>query len=201
MQTGEWLARIAKIFVEQLLKHFSTDQKINADILYGAAYKGIPLAAVVAQEYYNQTGYSIGFASHRKEAKDHGSDIWTGIGMDILGKTCIILDDVVSAGTAFRIALDNIHKSGWTVGGFVILIDREEVTGDATIPPPWAPRVSAVMAAEQENHIKVVGSFTYSLVRQAIREGIIWSEEIGKALDEYYKKYGIHEYENFRNIQ
>lgn len=75
MNSGEGLSRLAKIYVDTLLRGFSPDGKnIDTDILYGPAYKGIPLASVVAQRIYDTTGQSLGFASHRKEGKDHGAD-------------------------------------------------------------------------------------------------------------------------------
>jgi orotate phosphoribosyltransferase len=64
---------LGKIYVDALLTNFAGDEKkIDADVLYGPAYKGIPIASTAAAEYHNQTGNNIGFAFHRKEVKDHG---------------------------------------------------------------------------------------------------------------------------------
>ena len=191
MQHGEWLARLATIYTDALIANFSDSEwHIEADILYGPAYKGIPLAAVVAQEYYRRTWVSIGFSSHRKEVKDHGEG-GNGFGMNVSGKRCILLDDVITAGTAFRKSVEDIEKDGGKIVGLVVLLDREEVTGDATIPPAWAERISAIMQAERDNWVKIVSSLSRTDVRAGIDEGIIGSSEIGIAMDRYHEKYGI----------
>lgn len=191
MQHAEWLTKLAKIYVHALRENFSkADGSLDADILYGPAYKGIPLAAVVATEYYNQTGKNIGFSSHRKEVKDHGE--WgNGFGMKVAGKKCIILDDVITAGTAFRLSVDEIEKDGGSVSGLVVLIDRQEVTGGIEPPAAWEKRISAVMAAREENGIQVVWAFTYAEIREAVREWLIGNTEIGDAMDKNALKYGI----------
>jgi len=66
--------------------------------------------------------------------KDHGEG-GNGFGMNVSGKRCILLDDVITAGTAFRKSVEDIEKDGGKIVGLVVLLDREEVTGDATIPP------------------------------------------------------------------
>lgn len=191
MQHGEWLARLATIYTDALIANFAdSDWKIDADILYGPAYKGIPLAAVVAQEYYRRTGVSIGFSSHRKEVKDHGEG-GNWFGMNVSGKRCILLDDVITAGTAFRKSVEDIEKDGWIVTWLVVLLDREEVTGDATVPTPWTERISAIMQAERDNWVKIVSSLTRTDVRAGIDEGIIGTAEVGSAMDAYHENYGI----------
>ncbi|MDD2693857.1 MAG: orotate phosphoribosyltransferase [Candidatus Gracilibacteria bacterium] len=192
MQHGEGLARIARIYTDSLIANFSdSDGNIDADILYGPAYKGIPLAAVVAQEYYNRTGKSIGFSSHRKEIKDHGEG-GNGFGMNVRGKSCILLDDVITAGTAFRKSVEDIEKDGGTVRGLVVLLDREEITGDASIPNPESERISAIMQAEKENNVTIVSSLSRTDVRSAIEENLVGDVSIGKAMDTYHETYGIY---------
>jgi orotate phosphoribosyltransferase len=56
--------------------------------------------------------------------------------MNVSGKRCILLDDVITAGTAFRKSVEDIEKDGGKIVGLVVLLDRQEITGDATIPPP-----------------------------------------------------------------
>ena len=84
MQTGQGLQRLGSIFVDTLLRGFSSNGKIvDTDVVYGPAYKGLPLATLVAAELYRQTGQNLGFASHRKEGKDHGADTGRGFGMKV----------------------------------------------------------------------------------------------------------------------
>ena len=165
MQHGEWLARLATIYTDALLTHFrDADGNIDADILYGPAYKGIPLAAVVAQEYYRRTGKSIGFSSHRKEIKDHGE--WgNGFGMSVSGKSCILLDDVITAGTAFRKSVEDIEKDGGTVWWLLVLLD---------------------------NGIKIVSTLTYTDIRSGIECWLIGDREIAISMDSYHEKYWIY---------
>lgn len=193
MQHGEWLARLATIYTDALIANFSgSEWHIDADVLYGPAYKGIPLAAVVSQEYYKRTWVSIGFSSHRKEVKDHGEG-GNGFGMNVSGKRCILLDDVITAGTAFRKSVEDIEKDGGKIVGLVVLLDRQEITGDATIPPVWTERISAIMQAERDNGVKIISSLSRTDIRAGITEGIIWTSEIGTAMDSYHEKYGIHQ--------
>jgi orotate phosphoribosyltransferase len=175
-----------------LLNFPDGDGGIAADILYGPAYKGIPLAAVVAAEYYTRTGKNIGFSSHRKEVKDHGEG-GNGFGMKVIGKTCILLDDVITAGTAFRKSVDDIEKDGGAVAGLVVLLDRQEVTGDATPPAPGTVRISAIMQAEHDNGVKIVSSLSRTTVREAIDAGIIGDSSIATAMDTYHTLYGINQ--------
>lgn len=197
MQTGEWLTRLARIYVDTLLREFSTEGKVNTDIAYGPAYKWLPLATLVAAELYRQTGQNIGFASHRKEGKDHGADKGRGFGMNVSWKGNILIDDVITAGTAARGSVDDIHADWGNVNWMIVLLDRQEVKtpegGDATIPPaPGEPRVSAVMDLEQAEWIRVVSALTFAHIRRAIQEGVIGNEAVGAAMDVYNQKYGVN---------
>lgn len=197
MNDGEWLQRLAKIYVDTLLRGFAPDGEVDTDILYGPAYKGLPIAAVVAAELYRQTGQSLGYASHRKEEKDHGGDKGRKFGMSVEWKRSVILDDVITAGTAARSSVEDIHGDKGSVNGMIVLLDRQEVKppdgGDATIPPASGePRISAIMDLEQTEKIKVVSSITFAHIRKAIREWIIGNADIGAAMDVYNRQYWVH---------
>lgn len=196
MQTGEGLQKLAKIYVDTLLRTFENDGKVGTDILYGPAYKGIPLASIVTAELFRQTGQNLWFASHRKEEKDHGADKGSGFGMNVAWKTSIILDDVITAGTAARSSIEDIHADNGTVNGMVVLLDRQEVTppdtGDKTRPPELGePRVSAIMQLESAEWIKVVSALTFAHIRRAIEEWIIGDADIGEAMDAYNQMYWV----------
>jgi hypothetical protein len=77
----------------------------------------------------------------------------------------------------------------------VVLFDREEVTGDATPPWPGEPRISAVMDLEGSEWIKVFSALTFAHVRRAIREGIIGNAQMGQAMDDYNRIYGVNPWE------
>ncbi|TFK91650.1 orotate phosphoribosyltransferase [Polyporus arcularius HHB13444] len=104
------------------------------DVLFGPAYKGIPFAAGTALLLHREHKIDVGFAYDRKEAKDHGEGGVT-VGTPVKGKRVLILDDVATAGTAIRGAIDIVRREGGEVVGAVLLLDRQEVgkAGRSTI--------------------------------------------------------------------
>ncbi len=97
---------------------------IEFDLLFGPAYKGIPLAAITASALYRNYGRDLPYAFNRKEAKDHGEG-GTTVGAEIRGRVMII-DDVITAGTAIREAIALIEAAGATVSAVTIAVDRQE---------------------------------------------------------------------------
>ena len=94
------------------------------DMLFGPAYKGIVLAAITAVALAEHHGQDLKFAYNRKEAKDHGEG-GTLVGAPLAGRV-LIVDDVISAGTAVRESLALIRAAGATPAGVLIALDREE---------------------------------------------------------------------------
>ena len=120
---------------------------LGFDLLFGPAYKGIPLATALACEYARR-GRDLPLAFNRKEAKAHGEG-GTLIGAPLAGKRVLIVDDVITAGTAIREALAIIADGGGTPAGIVIALDRQErVREDAA--------ESAAQAVAAEHGIAVV---------------------------------------------
>ncbi len=101
---------------------------LDFDLLFGPAYKGIPLATALGCEYARR-GRDLPVAFNRKEAKAHGEG-GTLIGAPLAGRRVLIVDDVITAGTAIREALGLIADAGGTVAGIVIALDRQERVGD-----------------------------------------------------------------------
>ena len=97
---------------------------LGFDLLFGPAYKGIPLATALACEYARR-GRDLPLAFNRKEAKAHGEG-GSLIGAALAGKRVLIVDDVITAGTAIREALDIIEAAGGIAAGIVIALDRQE---------------------------------------------------------------------------
>jgi orotate phosphoribosyltransferase len=97
---------------------------IEYDMLFGPAYKGIPLAVTTTVALANEFNKDIPYAFNRKEAKDHGEG-GTIFGADLHGKVMII-DDVITAGTSVRESLDIINAHGATAAGVIIAMDRQE---------------------------------------------------------------------------
>lgn len=117
--TGASLARLGRYYAQAIV-----DSDIEFDILYGPAYKGIPLAAVTAAALYDRHDRDIPYAFNRKEAKDHGEGgIIVGHGLQ--GRV-LIIDDVISAGTSVRESFDIIKAEGAEAAGVVVALDRQE---------------------------------------------------------------------------
>ena len=115
---GAKLGRLAQFYAHRLL-----GSDIDFDMIFGPAYKGIPLAATVAVELARQ-GRNVPFAYNRKEAKDHGEG-GTLVGAPIQGRV-LIIDDVMSAGTAARESIALIQAAGATPHAVAIALDRQE---------------------------------------------------------------------------
>ena len=115
---GARLDRLAQFYARRLLA-----SGIEFDMIFGPAYKGIPLAAVLAVELARR-GRNLPFAYNRKEAKDHGEG-GTLVGAPLKGRV-LIVDDVMSAGTAVRESIAVIRAAGATPHGVVIALDRQE---------------------------------------------------------------------------
>ncbi len=101
---------------------------LDFDMLFGPAYKGIPLATALACEY-SRRGRDLPVAFNRKETKAHGEG-GVLIGAPLEDRRVLIVDDVITAGTAIREALELIGAGGGTVAGVVVALDRQEVLGE-----------------------------------------------------------------------
>lgn len=123
---------------------------IGFDLLFGPAYKGIPLATALACEFARR-GRDLPLAFNRKETKTHGEG-GTLIGAPLAGKRVLIVDDVITAGTAIREALTTIREGNGIPAGIVIALDRQEfagVRGDGEA-------LSAAQAVTAESGIPVI---------------------------------------------
>ena len=117
--TGAQMARLGKYYAAAI-----AESGIEFDLIYGPAYKGIPLAAVTAVYLAEEHGRDLPFAFNRKEAKDHGEGGMI-VGAPLEGKI-LVIDDVISAGTSVRESVDIIQASGAEFAGVVISLDRQE---------------------------------------------------------------------------
>ena len=117
--TGRSLAQLGKYYAKTI-----ADSGIEFDVLYGPAYKGIPLAAVTAAALAEYHDMDVPYAFNRKEAKDHGEG-GIIVGHELTGKI-LIIDDVISAGTSVRESMDIIAAQNAAPAGVVIALDRQE---------------------------------------------------------------------------
>ena len=146
--TGALLDKLGAFYAQTLLAARDAG-KIKFDMIFGPAYKGIPLAASVAINLA-RLGCDVPWAFNRKEAKDHGEG-GVIVGAPLKGKIAII-DDVISAGTSVRESVKIIQNAGATPSGVLIAVDRMERGGTATELTP----TSAVQDVEEHLGLSVV---------------------------------------------
>jgi len=141
--SGAALAGLAGCYADAL-----DAQGLRYDMLFGPAYKGIPLATALACELARR-GRDVPVAFNRKEAKAHGEG-GSLIGAPLAGRRVLIVDDVITAGTAIREALAIIAEAGGTAAGIVIALDRQEAAGGVEPPAAGARRSAAQTVAEEQ---------------------------------------------------
>ncbi|KZT28017.1 orotate phosphoribosyltransferase [Neolentinus lepideus HHB14362 ss-1] len=187
LSTGPLLYTLASAYASTISKSLSLPSSPlpKFDVLFGPAYKGISLAACTALLLHKAHSFDIGFAYDRKEPKDHGEG-GSMVGVSVEGKKVLILDDVMTAGTAIRGAIDMIKKHGGEVVGVVLILDREEVgkEGGSTVK-------------EVEELVGGPGRVTAIL---KMRDLMAWLEKSGQTasleqMQEYWEKYGIKDIE------
>ena len=142
--SGAALRGLAACYADALEAH-----GVGFDLLFGPAYKGIPLATALACEFAAR-GRDLPVAFNRKEAKAHGEG-GTLIGAPLAGREVLIVDDVITAGTAIREALGLIAEAGGRVAGIAIALDRQEVVDERA-----AQRRSAAQAVAAEQGVPVI---------------------------------------------
>lgn len=146
--TGSLLDQLGAYYAKTLLEAKKAG-RIDFDMLFGPAYKGIPLVSTVAMNLA-RLGCDVPWAFNRKEAKDHGEG-GTVIGSPIKGRV-VIVDDVISAGTSVRESVSLIRASGATPSGVLIALDRQERGGNAEV----LTETSAVQDVEKTFNMPVV---------------------------------------------
>ncbi|MGD9592025.1 MAG: orotate phosphoribosyltransferase [Candidatus Berkiella sp.] len=119
LNSGEILKALGECYASAI-----THAKISYDVLFGPAYKGIPLACATAIALSAQYKQNVPYSFNRKEAKDHGEGGMI-IGAPLNGRI-LIIDDVITAGTAIRESFDIIKQHGAQVAGIVVALDRQE---------------------------------------------------------------------------
>jgi orotate phosphoribosyltransferase len=117
--TGAALAELGACYAQLIV-----DQALDFDVLFGPAYKGIPLVSTIAIALSTQHGIDKPYAFNRKEVKDHGEGGCI-VGANVAGRV-LIVDDVITAGTAIREAVDIIAAEGGTTAAILIALDRQE---------------------------------------------------------------------------
>jgi orotate phosphoribosyltransferase len=170
---GASLAAIGRSYARAVV-----DSGIEFDMLFGPAYKGIPLATVTAAALAEHHGRDLPYCFNRKEAKDHGEG-GNLVGAPLKGRV-LIVDDVITAGTAVREAVSIIRTAGATPVGLVIALDRQE-RGQGT--------QSAVKEVEQEHKMQVAAIVRLTELRDWVASQPELKASLA-AIDAYRQQYG-----------
>lgn len=118
--SGQSLWQLADCYAEKIL-----EANIHFDVIFGPAYKGIPLACAIAVVLSQKTGQAIPWAFNRKEAKDHGEGGQL-VGSPVEGRV-LLVDDVITAGTAIREVIDLLEPTKGTIDNVLVALDRQEI--------------------------------------------------------------------------
>jgi orotate phosphoribosyltransferase len=157
---------------------------VNFDIMFGPAYKGIPLGAVVCGALYSDYGIDVGFSYNRKEAKDHGEGgNLVGASMEG-GKRVLVIDDVITAGTAIRESHAMLSAIGAKMVGVVIALDRAE---KRSLDDP----LSAVQAVKRDLEVSVISIVNLPQLQIFLEKSPDYGEEVLKTVSEYRSQYGV----------
>jgi orotate phosphoribosyltransferase len=151
---------------------------VEYDMLFGPAYKGIPLASAVAMSLADDHDINMPYCFNRKEAKDHGEG-GTTFGAPLKGKIMII-DDVISAGTSVNLSVEIIKQASATTAGVAIALDRQE-RGETNL--------SAVQEVEQQHQIKVISIVTLENMIEYLEKNPSMAENLDN-IRSYRESYG-----------
>jgi len=182
-QTGSQLRKLGGYYAKAIAESFG----LEFEVLFGPAYKGIPLSAAAVIAISEEYGKDIRYSSNRKEAKDHG-DAGILLGSKISdGDRVVIIEDVTTAGTSIRETLPLLRAQGdVSVLGLVVSVDRmERGTGDKTalaeIEEKFGLRTTAIVTMQE---------VVECLYNREYNGRVVIDDELKASIDEYYKQYG-----------
>ena len=171
---GGDLARLGRYYADAL-----TDAGIDFDVLFGPAYKGIPIATTTAVALADHHDRDVPYCFNRKEAKAHGEG-GNLVGSPLEGKVMLV-DDVITAGTAIRESMTLIAANEAVLAGVLIALDRQERgTGE----------LSAIQEVERDYNTKVVSIVSLNDVVTYLKSAGGYDEAIS-AIETYRENYGI----------
>ena len=171
--TGEHLSKLGKFYAQAI-----EESGLDFDVLFGPAYKGIPLATATAMALNDSFNKNVPYSFNRKEAKTHGE------GGDIVGHALdgdiLIIDDVITAGTAIREAMDIISANGATAKGVIVAVDRQE---------KGKGEQSAIQEVEQNFGITVLSIINLSHLVDYLKQG--GDQVLIERIEAYRDQYGV----------
>ena len=172
--TGQALKNIGDFYASAL-----EESNIEFDMLFGPAYKGIPLASVMSASLFMNHDKDVPFVYNRKEKKDHGEG-GRIVGPPLSGKI-VIVDDVITAGTAIKEASQIIRETGAEISGIIIAIDRQE---------KGAGEYSAVQEVSSKLGVPVISIVNLDQILAFVKNSSSELEDRVEAIESYRKEYG-----------
>jgi orotate phosphoribosyltransferase len=173
--SGYLLSKLSGAYARAIL---DLPKQFDFDVLFGPAYKGIPLAVATCQALAS-LGSDVEYAFNRKEAKDHGEG-GNIVGSTLKGKNILIIDDVITSGKAIGEAVDIIRKEGGTLTGILVAVDRQERTRDSSL--------SAVESLKKELNVNIQAIITLKDIIEFTKETL--GAEDAQRLEAYREQYG-----------
>jgi len=195
--TGAALSKLGRAYAASIMASpeltKKTDQQqqdggvnnVNFDVIFGPAYKGISLGAVVAASLYSDYGVDVGFAYNRKEAKDHGEG-GILVGASMTDKRVLVVDDVITAGTAIRESYTMLQNINAVPVGVSIALDRAE---KRSLDDP----VSAVQAVARDLQIPVVSIVSLPQLQAFLVQNPSYNDggSVLERVTAYREQYGV----------
>ena len=172
--TGRLLSRLGGFYADALVA-----SSMPFDMLFGPAYKGIPLVSSSTASLYDKFTIDVPYAFNRKEEKDHGEG-GRLVGAEVSGRG-VIVDDVITAGTAIRETMSLLKDTDAEVSGILVAIDRQE-KGNGEL--------SAIQEVEQEYGVSVSSIITLEHIVEYLNDQEFYSEVL-TLMDDYRTQYGI----------
>lgn len=178
-KTGRQLCKLGGYYAACMQEH-----ELKADVLFGPAYKGIPLAASAAVALWAQHGVEVGYAYDRKEVKDHGEGgmiVGSKLGD---GTRVVLIEDVMTSGKALREVYPKLKSvADVDIAGMIITVDRQEKGLNS--------EKSAVQEVKEEFGIDVFSIVTVSDIIAAIENGVIDFASYLPQMRAYREQYGV----------
>ncbi len=172
--TGADLAKLGRFYAAAL-----ENSGIEYDVIFGPAYKGIPIASATVVQLYENYGHDVPWVCNRKEAKDHGEG-GNLIGNELKGRVMLV-DDVITAGTAIRESMDLISKNGANLAGVLISLDRQE-KGKSDL--------SAIQEIERDYNTRVASIITLADLISYLEQQPGMEQHLVE-VKEYRRQYGV----------
>jgi len=172
--TGASLARLGRFYAQAI-----SESDLDYDVLFGPAYKGIPLASTTVVALADQHQRDVPYVFNRKEKKDHGEGGQL-VGAELNGKV-LIIDDVISAGTSVRESVTIIKAENAIPAGVIIALDRQERGQDSR---------SAIQEVEAEHNIPVVSIICLNDLLSYLQNNVELAEYL-PAVEAYRQQYGV----------